>query len=504
MPATTLLEQANAELTLRLHQQSLGAALANFSLQSDALPPVLHRACIVAAEGVGCRFAKVLEFLPERNCLLMRAGIGWQPGTVGHACLPADLGSPAGYALQTGEPVLSNDLAGERRFRIPALLREHGIDCAFNVLIQTPDGPYGVLEVDSVEDRAFSAADTAFLQGLAATLSHAITKLRRLEALQRSQRFVEGLLSASPNCVKIVDAAGLLSRVNPNGVCLLGFESPEQLVGRPWTDLWPEDQRPLVHAGLAQARAGQTARFDALAPVRGVPRWWEVQVTPLDGSDDVLAVSHDITERVAATQAKDLLMLEVHHRVKNSLQLVQNLLSLQSRASDNEQAAEQLMESAARVRTIAAIHDRLYTTGSALTLDVAPYLDGLVADLSDGMASTLDGRDIVIEADDVAWPAGELPALGLVLTELVTNALKYGAGTIRVNFRQPADGRAVLTVADDGTGLPEGFNPTQSRGLGMRLINGLLRGDGAGLAIERQPTGTAFVARLPATRRFAP
>ena len=504
MPATTSLEQANAELILRLHQQSLGAALADFSLQSDDLQPVLDRACVVAAEGVGCRFAKVLEYLPDRRCLLMRAGIGWRPGLVGVACLATDQGSPAGYALQTGKPVLSNHVAVDERFRTPDLLREHGIRHAFNVLIQTPQGPYGVLEVDSSHTAEFSGADTTFLQGVAATLSLAIGKLRRLEELQRSQHFVEGLLRASPDCVKIVDANGRLSRVNPNGVCLLGFESLDQLVGRAWEDLWPEDQRPLVRAGLAQARAGQTARFDALAPVRGVPRWWEVQVTPLEDSDDVLAISHDITERVAATEAKDLLMLEVHHRVKNSLQLVQNLLSLQSRASANEQAAEQLMESAARVRTIAAIHDRLYTTGSALTLDVAPYLHGLVTDLSDGMASTLDGRDIVIEADDVAWPAGELPTLGLVLTELVTNALKYGAGTIRISFRQPPDGRAVLTVADDGAGPSADFNPAQSRGLGMRLINGLLRGDGAGLAIQRHANGTAFVARLPAPRRFAP
>ncbi len=503
MPATTLLEQANAELTLRLRQQALGAALANFSLQSDALLPVLDRACAVAAEGVGCRFAKVLEYLPEPDCFLMRAGIGWHPGVVGHARLPADGGSAAGHALRTGEPVLSNDLDGEQRFKTPELLRQHGITRAFNVLIQTPNGPYGVLEVDSARSGDFSADDTAFLQGLAGTLSHAIAKLSRLEELQRSQNFVEGLLSASPNCVKVVDAAGRLSRINLSGACLLGFQRPDELVGRIWTDLWPDDQRPLVETGLARARAGETARFDAVAPVNGVTRWWEVQITPLENSDDVLAISHDITDRVAATQAKDLLMLEVHHRVKNSLQLVQNLLSLQSRASDNEQAAEQLMESAARVRTIAAIHDRLYTTGSALTLDVAPYLDGLVADLGDGMASTLDGRDIVIEADDVAWPAGELPALGLVLTELVTNALKYGAGKIRVSFRQPPGGRAVLTVADDGLGLPADFNPAQSRGLGMRLINGLLRGDGAGLTIDRQATGTAFVAKLPATRRFA-
>ena len=210
---------------------------------------------------------------------------------------------------------------------------------------------------------------------------------------------------------------------------------------------------------------------------------------------------HDRAQAAAA--AKDLLMLEIHHRIKNSLQLVQNLLSLQARASDDEQAASDLQQSAARVHTIAAIHDRLYQTGAALTVEVGAYLKDLAEELAAAMASTLDGRTITVVADDAIWPAADVTTLGLVLNELVTNALKYGAGEVRIGFAQPPGSNGVLTVCDQGDSLPMDFVPEHGAGLGMRLIKGLLKGDGAGLRIDRQAGATCFVASLP-RRRPAP
>ena len=501
MTSAGTLEEANAQLTLRLRQQELTAAFANFGLRTDALQPVLDEACRIASEGMECRFAKVLQYLPQDECFLMRAGIGWKPGSVGHARLGSDLASPAGFAFRTGQPVLSNHLAVETRFRTPDLLVEHRIHRAFNVLIHTPEGRYGVLEVDSPDRRQFSVSDIAFLEALAVTLAHAIRKQRRIDELQRSTAFVESILDASPDCLKVIDADGRLELMNAGGLCLLEIEDASEVVGRPWEDLWPEGERHKLRSAAAAARAGQVGRFEGFRmTARGHPKWWDVQVTSINGAPGkLLAISRDITERVAASETKDLLILEIHHRVKNSLQLVQNLLSLQGRASDDEQAAKQLTQSAARVRTIAAIHDRLYKGGSALTVDIGPYLEGLVEDLHDGMASALDSRSIRVEADAVTWPAQSVPTLGLVLTELVTNALKYGAGTIHVTFRQPAGSDGILTVRDEGQGLPTDFDPAQSRGLGMRLVMGLL-GDASRLEIDRRPGHTGFIAHMPPQR----
>ena len=203
-------------------------------------------------------------------------------------------------------------------------------------------------------------------------------------------------------------------------------------------------------------------------------------------------------EKERMLREQELLMQEVHHRVRNSLQLVQNLLSLQSRAAAHPEVSEQLQQSAARIRTIGMIHDRLYRADSSgLDVDIQPYLDGLIDDLRDALASAVDGRALRLSCDAVRWPAVDVPTLGLVATELVTNALKYGRGEVRVTFRQPPGGQPVLSVEDEGSGLPPGFDPGAGRGLGMRIVTGLLRGPGAGLEVDRLAGHTRFVARLP-------
>ena len=498
------MEEANAELTLRLRQQGLATEFANFGLKTDDLQPVLDEACTAAAKGMECSFAKVLRYIPDDHCFLVCAGVGWKPGTVGSVTLGADLASPAGFAFQTGQPVLSNHLAAETRFRTPELLVEHGVHRAFNVLIPTPGHPYGVLEVDSPDKRDFTMTDTAFLQNLAATLANAIAKQSRIEELQRNTSFVQAVLDANPDSIAILTHAGLLESMSVAGPCSRAFDNPGQVAGRAWLDLWPDQVKPKAAAAFEKARSGEAAQFDAFCTdAHGEEKWWDVLLAPIglpgDAMPFVMSISRDISLRVADSEAKDLLMLEIHHRVKNSLQLVQNLLSLQARAAGDGLARKQLDESAARVRTIAAIHDRLYKTGSATVVEIGPYLTGLVQDLEVGLASTLKGRTIVVVADAVSWPASEVPTLGLVLTELVTNALKYGSGTVEIEYRQAPGVNGMLTVRDQGRSLAPDFDPALSRGLGMRLVNGLLRGAG-GLEVDRSGDTTCFKAHMPAHR----
>jgi GAF domain-containing protein len=115
-----------------------------------------------------------MEYIPAETRLLVRAGVGWDEGVVGNATVGADLASPAGYALRTGKPVISNHLENEQRFRTPELLIEHGIRRAMNVILQGDGSPFGVLEVDSRSEGEFSEHDIAFLQGAANILGMAI------------------------------------------------------------------------------------------------------------------------------------------------------------------------------------------------------------------------------------------------------------------------------------------------------------------------------------------
>jgi GAF domain-containing protein len=133
---------------------------------------MLQAVCDVAAHALDAHFVKVLRPLPGENQLLLVAGVGWGPDEVRHARLAADLGSPAGYALQTGQPIISHRLAGEVRFRTPQLLHRHGIHCAANVIIGSGTRAFGVLEVDSRDERTFSGGEIMFMTGLAATVAH--------------------------------------------------------------------------------------------------------------------------------------------------------------------------------------------------------------------------------------------------------------------------------------------------------------------------------------------
>ncbi|URD35102.1 GAF domain-containing protein [Methylobacterium tardum] len=175
------------ELAYRLRQQQLTAEFGHFALRTHDIAALLQEATRVCALGLQSEFCKAMEYLPDERQFIVRAGVGWKPGVVGHARTGADLESPTGYAFQTGEPVISNHLEGETRFRTPDILAEHGIKRAINVLIQGEGTRFGVLEVDSPTEGRFTDADLAFLQGFANLLGVAIERQQAEEALRASR-----------------------------------------------------------------------------------------------------------------------------------------------------------------------------------------------------------------------------------------------------------------------------------------------------------------------------
>jgi two-component sensor histidine kinase len=183
---------AAEELAYRLRQQQLTAEFGRFALRSRELGALLEEATRLCAVGLQSEFCKVMEYLRDERCFIVRAGVGWKPGIVGHARAGADAESPAGYAFQTGKPVISNHLSSETRFRTPAILAEHAVKRAANVLIQGDGERFGVLEVDSPTEGRFTHADLAFMQGLANLLGIAIERQRTEEALRISEARARG------------------------------------------------------------------------------------------------------------------------------------------------------------------------------------------------------------------------------------------------------------------------------------------------------------------------
>ncbi len=162
----------------RIRQQELLAELGVKALQGASLDDLLNETARLTAVGLDVEFCKVLEHIPSRNELLVRAGVGWDEGVIGVATVGADLDSPAGFALRTGKPVISNHLENEERFRTSKLLKQHHIRRAMNVILQGDGKPFGVLEVDSRSESEFLEQDLAFLQGAANILGMAIERER--------------------------------------------------------------------------------------------------------------------------------------------------------------------------------------------------------------------------------------------------------------------------------------------------------------------------------------
>lgn len=211
-----------------------------------------------------------------------------------------------------------------------------------------------------------------------------------------------------------------------------------------------------------------------------------------------LELRRAVAEKKRLVAEKELLVLEAHHRVKNSLQMLQSFMTLQARMTTNDETAQQLRESAARVHTFGVMHEHLYSVGTALEVNLATYLRSILDGQSEALASMREGRSIVFHArGNPVWPASDAPAIGLIVMELVTNALKYGEGVVTVTVHH-AGTDIVLTAEDDGRGLPADYAPATSKGLGMRVMTGLLRTRRGRLEIDRSRGHTCFVVTLRA------
>ena len=375
------------ELPYRLRQQSFLGEFGRIAMQTREFRQILQRATELCAQGLQARFAKVLEYLPDENRLMVRAGVGWASDTVDMVSLAAVVGSPAGYAYQTGETVISNHLEAETRFRTPQLLADHGVRRAINVLIERGgDGKtfFGVLEVDSPDPGQFDQADADFLAGFAGLLGIAI-------------------------------------------------------------------ERQQADAKLQEALEHQA-----------------------------------------------LLTREMSHRVKNSLTSVVGLLRVQARSAQSQDVKNALEDASLRVATIAQVHDHLWRGSQIGFVDLADFMIQLCKKLK----GTTGRHALHCHADPMLLSADHAIPLGLLINELVTNAVKYaypdGAGAIEVNARE-IEGHLRVEVSDQGIGLPNGFDIDQPRAsLGFKVITGLVRQlQGQLKFVSNNPKGTHFLLDLP-------
>jgi two-component sensor histidine kinase len=257
-------------------------------------------------------------------------------------------------------------------------------------------------------------------------------------------------------------------------------------------------------AGSARALASRAQDLSSGIPSPPTLRLGVSEFSIIDKALDHAAVA--IQERAALTQTlvealqqKDTLLKEVNHRVKNSLQLVASLLSLQRGQIQEPEARRQFEEAARRINTIAHIHQRLYRDEHLDKVALDQVLTELCEDLN--RAFSASRISIVCDAKSCFLPTERAIPLALIINELVTNALKYSfsegnGGVIRIDCHQRPDA-ILLSVSDDGEALQADFDPSHSLGLGMKMITALTRQLRATIGVERRAVGKAFTLRVP-------
>lgn len=290
-------------------RQKVLADFGEFALRSDDLDAVLTQACRLVAEALGTGHAKVLEIEHERRTLFIRAGVGWDEGIVGRLRLPIAEHSSETYSIELGEPVITNNLASEDRFDFPAFLKEAGVKALANVPIFLPGGkPFGLLQVDASEPRAFDDDDSQFLRTYAAILGPVIDRLLKAQTLSTSEERYRTLFEAIDEGYLlgevIFDEGGkavdlLFLEANPAAVRLAGRD----FTGRRMRELDPRYEEHWYEACGRVVLTGEPYRAEHYAEPHG--RWFNYQLTRVGPPESrrIASIFQDVTDRRHAEQA---------------------------------------------------------------------------------------------------------------------------------------------------------------------------------------------------------
>jgi two-component sensor histidine kinase len=204
---------------------------------------------------------------------------------------------------------------------------------------------------------------------------------------------------------------------------------------------------------------------------------------------------------VQLASERELLMREMNHRIKNSLQLVSSMIALQSRSVTDPDAKVRLRDAQARVGAVAKVHERLYQSEDLERVDAGRYLEELCQDLSESAALRSRGGEIVCSVSECKLPPDRAIPLGIIATELVTNAVKHAysarMGTVRVDLTAE-NGVCRLSVSDSGGGVGPDFELEEHAGIGMKVVRAMVQQLGATLEIDRLHPGTRFAVEIPA------
>ena len=451
----------------------------------EAYQAIIEEVCLATGFPVG----SIEIYEEERQVMVIKGvtGVPHWPGKDRELPLEQALSS---LALKTRKTVIETEAVARGDYNYP-LVRQLGIQtfmCLPMIVQERFVGALTLAHPATIEVRESLLSLASSLANELAVFTH---RIQMDEALKESEERYRKLVEHSPDAI-LVHSDGRIIFVNPAGISLLRAKSSEEVVGK--------GIRQFVHPDYITIVSKRRAILDAGA--LDLP-FVEVKFVCPDGSildieastvkfsfygkDALLTLVRDITDRKraeeqirASLKEKEVLLKEIHHRVKNNLQIVSSLLYLQSRKTSDDQVLTVLKESQTRVRSMALIHEKLYQCDDLANINLGDYIRSLTSYLfnSYGVASHM--VKLRINVDSAPLGLDRAIPCGLIINELVSNALKYAfpngrKGEILVDLLRHGDGTLVLTVKDNGIGLPDGLDITDTPSLGLQLVNTLVR-----------------------------
>ncbi|HEY9247087.1 MAG TPA: PAS domain S-box protein, partial [Candidatus Methanoperedens sp.] len=331
----------------------------------------------------------------------------------------------------------------------------------------------------------------------------------RKEAEMEREQFFK-FFQISSDLMVISEPDGRFKKINPACMQMLGY-SENELMEKPFIDfVHPDDRQRTIDEIALQLERGYSMNFENRYICKdGSFRWLSWRATYIKEENLTYATARDITERKqkeealrASLEEKTVLLNEVHHRVKNNLQIVSSLLNLQAMRIKNKEAHETLLETGNRIHSMSLLHETIYRSGNMALVDFSSYIENICSHIIRSYESIAQNTKLELHLEETNLDLDRAVPCGLIINELVSNSLKHAfpdrrPGKITVELKALPDGNIMLTFADDGIGLPESVDISKTETLGLKLVSILTEQIKGSVEIFRDK-GTAFHIKLRA------